>query len=79
MYVRILSILTSFKYIKVLIQLININIALVLTLMGINGNGKRNGWTYNKKSLKSNIENNQYVKTVRKKLMEEKLKKKFHK
>ena len=42
-------------------------------------NGKRNGWTYNKKSLKSNIENNQYVKTVRKKLMEEKLKKKFQK
>jgi len=47
--------------------------------MGINGNGKRNGWTYNKKSLKNIIENNQYVKTVRKKLMEEKLKKKFHK
>ena len=79
MYVRILSILTSFKYIKVLILLIDLKFALVLTLMGINGNGKRNGYMYNEKSLKRNIENNQYVKIVRKKLMEAKLKKKFHK
>ncbi|NVM36955.1 MAG: hypothetical protein HWN81_15270 [Candidatus Lokiarchaeota archaeon] len=47
--------------------------------MGINGNGKRNGWMYNEKAVKRNIANNQYVKTVRKKLMEEKLKKKFQK
>jgi len=47
--------------------------------MGINGNGKRNGWTYNEKSVKRNIENNHFVKTVRKKLMEQKLKKKFNK
>jgi hypothetical protein len=44
--------------------------------MGINGNGKRSGWVYNKKTLKTNIENNQYVKNIRKKLMEEKLRKK---
>jgi len=47
--------------------------------MGVNGNGKRNGWTYNKKSLKHIIEKNNYVKNVRKKLLEEKLKKKFQK
>ncbi|MFW9867360.1 MAG: hypothetical protein ACFFEN_14790 [Candidatus Thorarchaeota archaeon] len=38
-------------------------------------NGKRNGWTYNNKSLKENIENNEHIKKVRKKLMEKKLKK----
>jgi hypothetical protein len=45
--------------------------------MGVNGNGKRNGWIYNKKTLKTSIEKNQYVKNVRKKLMEEKLRKKL--
>ncbi|UCD01828.1 MAG: hypothetical protein JSV23_02070 [Promethearchaeota archaeon] len=53
---------------------------MVLEFMGTNGNGKqRNGWTYNKKALKSSIENNKYVKNVRKKLMEEKLRKKVQK
>ncbi|MFX0104238.1 MAG: hypothetical protein ACFE75_01950 [Candidatus Hodarchaeota archaeon] len=47
--------------------------------MGANGNGNRNGWIYNKKTLKSNIENNKYVKNVRKKLMEEKIKKRNQK
>ena len=47
--------------------------------MGVNGNGKRNGWIYNKKTLKENIENNKYVRNVRKKLMEEKLRKKLQK
>lgn len=47
--------------------------------MGIIGNGKRNGWTFNEKSVKRNIENNHFVKKIRKKLMEEKLKKKFRK
>jgi hypothetical protein len=50
---------------------------MVLEFMGNNGNRKRNGWMYNKKTLKSSIENNKYVKNVRKKLMEEKLKKKI--
>jgi hypothetical protein len=47
--------------------------------MGINGNGKRNGWTYNKETLKNKIENNKFVKNVRQKLMEEKLQKKLKK
>ena len=47
--------------------------------MGTNGNGKRNGWTYNKEALKNNIENNKFVKGVRQKLMEEKLRKKLEK
>ncbi len=45
--------------------------------MGVNGNGKRNGYSYDEKTLKNNIENNNYVKNVRKKLIEQKLKKKF--
>ena len=52
---------------------------MVLKFMGANGNGKRNGWTYNKNTLKDNIENNKYVRNVRQKLMEEKLKKKLQK
>ena len=47
--------------------------------MGNNGKGKRNGWTYNKNTLKDNIENNKYVRNVRQKLLEEKLKKKLQK
>jgi len=34
---------------------------------------------YNKKTLKSSIKNNKYVKNVREKLMEEKLRKKIQK
>jgi hypothetical protein len=45
--------------------------------MGTNGNGKRNGWTYNKETLKNSIKNNKFVKDVRQKLMEEKLRKKL--
>ena len=52
---------------------------MVLEFMGTNGNGKRSGWIYNKETLKSSIENNKYVKNVRKKLMEEKLRKKIQK
>lgn len=47
--------------------------------MGVTGNGKRNGWIYNQKALKTSIENNQYVRNTRKKLMEEKLRKKLQK
>jgi len=47
--------------------------------MGVNGNGKRSGWVYNKKTLKTSIENNQFVRNIRKKLMEEKLRKKLQK
>jgi len=38
-------------------------------------NGKRNGYTYTNKAIRQNIEKNEFVKKIRKKLMEEKLKK----
>ncbi len=47
--------------------------------MGANHDGKRNGWKYKNNSVKNNIENNEYIKNIRKKLIEEKLKKKFEK
>jgi len=47
--------------------------------MGTNHDGKRNGWKYKNNSVKTNIENNEYIKNIRKKLIEEKLKKKFEK
>lgn len=47
--------------------------------MDSNHNGKRNGWKYNSNSVKNNIENNEYIKNVRKKLMEEKLNKRIKK
>ena len=40
-----------------------------------NKKGKQNGYTYTNKSVKKQIENNEFVKNVRKKLMEERLKK----
>ncbi len=40
-----------------------------------NKKGKQNGYTYTNKSVKTRIENNEFVKTVRKKLMEERVKK----
>ena len=40
-----------------------------------NKKGKQNGYTYTNKSVKTRIENNEFVKTVRKKLLEERLKK----
>lgn len=53
--------------------------------MGINHNGKyngkRNGWSYppNGNSVKNNIENNEHIKAIRKKLMEHKFKKQIEK
>lgn len=40
-----------------------------------NKKGKQNGYTYTNKSVKTRIENNEFVKNVRKKLIEERLKK----
>jgi hypothetical protein len=40
-------------------------------------NGKQNGYSYTTKSLRKSIENNEFVKSVRKKLMQEKFKKTF--
>ncbi|MFX0057337.1 MAG: hypothetical protein ACFE85_09140 [Candidatus Hodarchaeota archaeon] len=42
-------------------------------------NGKQNGYSYANKSLKKSIDNNDFVKNVRKKLMQERLKKNFSK
>ncbi len=43
--------------------------------MGLQNNEKRVGWTYNHKSVKKNIDNNEFVKNIRNKLMREKIKK----
>lgn len=40
-----------------------------------NKKGKQNGYTYTNQSVKTRIENNEFVKNVRKKLMDERLKK----
>jgi len=42
-------------------------------------NGKRNGFNYTDKSAKQNIEHNEVIKNIRKKLVEEKFKKKIQK
>lgn len=47
--------------------------------MGINHNGKRNGWSINSISVKKNIENNEHIKKIRKKLLEKKFKKQIDK
>jgi hypothetical protein len=44
-------------------------------IMGIYHNERQNGYNYSNGSLKEKIENNKYVKSVRKKLVEERLKK----
>lgn len=74
--VRILSILTSFIYINGLITSSK-SLILVLGNMGLYNNGKRDSWTYSNKSLKNKIDNNEFVKSIRSKLMKEKLKKHF--
>jgi hypothetical protein len=43
----------------------------------VNKKGKNNGYTYTNKSVKKNIENNEFVKNVRKRLVQERLKKAF--
>ncbi|MFX1498431.1 MAG: hypothetical protein ACFFBH_12970 [Promethearchaeota archaeon] len=45
--------------------------------MNLYKNGNRNGFNYTNNSAKQNIANNEFIKKIRKKLMEEKLKKKF--
>ena len=40
---------------------------------------KQNGYAFTSKSVKQHIENNQFVKAIRKKLLEERIKKTFSK
>lgn len=47
--------------------------------MKTNHTGKRNGWSFSPTSVKKNIENNEHIKNMRKKLMEQKLKKQIEK
>ncbi|MBY9015444.1 MAG: hypothetical protein KGD68_07110 [Candidatus Lokiarchaeota archaeon] len=42
--------------------------------MGFYKNGEKNGYTYSNGSLKKEIDNNEFVKKIRKKLMEKRLK-----
>jgi hypothetical protein len=43
--------------------------------MGIYQNGRQNGYSYTNGSLKEKIDKNKFVKSIRKKLMEERMKK----
>ncbi len=43
--------------------------------MGYYKNGKKKSYTYSNGSLKKEIDNNEFVKNIRKKLMEKRLKK----
>ena len=77
--VRILSILTSFIYINGVITIRKLYYDMVLGNMGLYNNGKREGWKYNNKSLKIRIENNEFVKNIRNKLMKERIKRRVKK
>lgn len=41
--------------------------------------GKQNGYAYTSNSVKQRIENNEFIKKIRKKLMQERIKKTFSK
>lgn len=43
--------------------------------MDLHNTGKRVGWAYNHKSVKHNIDNNEFVRKIRNKLMKERLRK----
>lgn len=43
--------------------------------VGLQDNSKRVGWPYNHKSIKQNIDNNEFVRKIRNKLMKERLRK----
>jgi len=70
-----LSVLASFIYIKGIITTITHKKLVVFSLMRDNKKGKQNGYTYTNQSVKIRIDNNEFVKNVRKKLMEGRLKK----
>jgi hypothetical protein len=44
-----------------------------------NNKGKQNGYSYTSNSVKKRIENNEFIKEIRKKLIQERLKKTFSK
>jgi hypothetical protein len=66
---------STFIYIKLIISTINYTFLLGSEDMGIYHNERQNGYSYTNGSLKEKIEKNKFVKSVRKKLMEERLKK----
>ena len=45
--------------------------------MGYYKTDRRNGYSYSNESIKQNIDNNEFVKEIRKKLMEKRLKQKL--
>ena len=48
---------------------------MVFQFMREYNNGKQNGYAYTDKSVKQRIENNEFIKNIRKKLIEERIKK----
>jgi len=70
-----LSVLASFIYVNGIITTITHKKLVVISLMRSTKKEKQNGYTYTNQSLKTRINNNEFVKTIRKKLMEERSKK----
>ena len=70
-----MSVLASFIYVNGIITTINHKKLVVFSLMRSTKKEKQNGYTYTNQSVKTRINNNEFVKTIRKKLMEERSKK----
>jgi len=73
------SILHSFKYIYGVIWIIAVKKFQNTVTMKNYSKEKQNGYAFTSKSLKQHIENNEFIKAIRKKLLEERIKKTFSK
>jgi hypothetical protein len=74
-----LSVLRSFKYIKG--EICNIASKKLLDVLSMKNFSKegRNGYAFASKSVKQHIEDNEFIKEIRRKLLEERMKKTFSK
>jgi len=73
------SVLHSFKYIYGVIWIITLKKFQNTATMKNFSKEKQNGYAFTSKTLKQHIENNEFVKAIRKKLVEERIKKTFSK
>lgn len=74
------SVLNSFKYIKGVIWIIVLKkYQYILIMKNFSKTEKQNGYAFTSKSVKQHIENNEFIKEIRKKLLEERIKKTFSK
>ncbi len=74
------SVLNSFKYINGEIWIIaSKKFKNSLIMKNFSKTEKQNGYAFTSKSVKQHIENNEFIKNIRKKLLEERIKKTFPK